>query len=438
MKRPVLVCIVTFLLCVSITIVSIVADESSVGECREYDDKTGQCKSSEEAQKTHHQDQKKKTSTCVTVAVTPNSTGLFHDAAVLKMYVGSDVSLFTMPTTARTSECQVRIFLEQTPSYLVSSSSGSPPNLHKDWISEPSSSGERNWVMINPDQFYDELLYQPNLELVLCKTHLCVDFIKKARTRLKVQVPILYMGFTSIVDNVKGDSSGDSGSDSDGPQKEAFNSFLHIAGQSPFKGTVAVIQAWIHNPHWPKLTVTSFNNHLLNLVLGKFYQDGMKLPPNLEHVDRKLRPSEIAHLRTNHSIHLCTSSMEGFGHYLNEARAVGALVVSTDYPSMNEFFEEDPTSGILVKPSKLETWKDYMVAALVDAEGIQSAVTQILSMTMEDRAAMGVRAKQAYEKDRHTFAKMAKKLQCLASRHTCHRDDNVETCAATCGISHLD
>jgi multisubunit Na+/H+ antiporter MnhB subunit len=46
------------------------------------------------------------------------------------------------------------------------------------------------------------------------------------------------------------------------------------------------------------------------------------------------------------------SEREGFGHYINEARAVGAFVISTDHPPMNELVT--PERGALVKPTRVE------------------------------------------------------------------------------------
>lgn len=44
----------------------------------------------------------------------------------------------------------------------------------------------------------------------------------------------------------------------------------------------------------------------------------------------------VTAVQAEHPIHVCASEREGFGHYINEARAAGALVVSTDHPPMNE------------------------------------------------------------------------------------------------------
>jgi glycosyltransferase involved in cell wall biosynthesis len=54
-------------------------------------------------------------------------------------------------------------------------------------------------------------------------------------------------------------------------------------------------------------------------------------PPQL------LAPAQLRQLQTDTPVHICPSQSEGWGHTINEARAVGALVLTTDYPPMNEF-----------------------------------------------------------------------------------------------------
>ncbi|GLE06529.1 hypothetical protein PINS_up015855 [Pythium insidiosum] len=43
---------------------------------------------------------------------------------------------------------------------------------------------------------------------------------------------------------------------------------------------------------------------------------------------------------------LCPSVMEGYGHYINQARAAGGLILAPDTPPMNELVTED--SGVLI------------------------------------------------------------------------------------------
>lgn len=47
--------------------------------------------------------------------------------------------------------------------------------------------------------------------------------------------------------------------------------------------------------------------------------------------------TQVRRFQSEHPIHICASEREGFGHYLNEARAAGAFIITTDHPPMNEF-----------------------------------------------------------------------------------------------------
>lgn len=51
------------------------------------------------------------------------------------------------------------------------------------------------------------------------------------------------------------------------------------------------------------------------------------------------------------------SEREGFGHYLNEARSVGALILTTDHAPMSKLI--DGTNGILVRPEERCSYYDW-------------------------------------------------------------------------------
>jgi glycosyltransferase involved in cell wall biosynthesis len=45
---------------------------------------------------------------------------------------------------------------------------------------------------------------------------------------------------------------------------------------------------------------------------------------------------ELARLQLGSGVHVCPSEREGYGLYISEARAAGALVIAPDHPPMNE------------------------------------------------------------------------------------------------------
>lgn len=66
---------------------------------------------------------------------------------------------------------------------------------------------------------------------------------------------------------------------------------------------------------------------------------------------------EIRALQARFPAHACPSEREGFGHYLNEARAAGAAVLSTDHPPMSEMVRHGG-SGVLVRPERTGSYPE--------------------------------------------------------------------------------
>jgi glycosyl transferase family 1 len=107
--------------------------------------------------------------------------------------------------------------------------------------------------------------------------------------------------------------------------------FLHVAGESEFKNTEAVIGAWRL-----KLIQNVFKRPPLTVVTRqKKYQD---LCEGVEGVTCITRASEeeLVQLMNSHLFHLIPSAYEGFGHALHEGVGCGALVITTDAPPMSE------------------------------------------------------------------------------------------------------
>ena len=344
--------------------------------------------------------------------VTPDSTGLQHDAIILERFLeSSKTTLLSQapPPPANDHSC-VYLYLEVSPMNL-------PPYAHPGWNNHHKQSC-RVALMVNTDQFTTELLETDNLELILCKTRQCVEWVDRAQrlyrqtresTSNKPQppVPIVYIGFTSEIPSPTATSH-------DTSSLARFDKFLHVAGKSPHKGTMSIVQAWIQHSEWPTLTLTSFHNPAVSAILTNLQQrHGLqRLPPNIEHFNYKLNKTQMANILRSHGVHLCPSGMEGFGHYINEGRAVGALVVTTDYPAMNEIVVNE-TIGILVQPTELLPWHNGLPYAHVDADAIAHTMTsKILSKSRQERADIGARARRAFHHDEAEFAKRARHVYC--------------------------
>jgi glycosyltransferase involved in cell wall biosynthesis len=161
-----------------------------------------------------------------------------------------------------------------------------------------------NWVMPNPEWWLDEYrTCLPDISLILCKTrHAFELFQALAGSRAQ------YTGFVAR--------------DLYQPHVTRKKRFLHVAGNSQMKNTEAILTAWKDLPY--RLTVVSphYGAEAAGIDRVKIY----------DHVSDE----ELRRLMNSRQFHLCPSKYEGFGHYIHEALGVGAVVIASNAPPMNE------------------------------------------------------------------------------------------------------
>lgn len=217
-----------------------------------------------------------------------NGVGLQREYEIIRDVLASAGHAVTGVDFQRTAGClpaEVNLFLETV-------------------VPSVFGAARENWVMPNPEWWSDE--YQrsmPNLTRVLCKTRHAYDLFRElAGDRA------CYVGFMSR--------------DLHQPDIERKPRFLHLAGNSQIKNTEVILKAWKELPY--RLTVVS----------PHFHREASKL----RHVKAYDRVSEekLRQLMNSRQFHLCPSKYEGFGHYIHEALGVGAVVVTSDAPPMNE------------------------------------------------------------------------------------------------------
>jgi glycosyltransferase involved in cell wall biosynthesis len=114
-------------------------------------------------------------------------------------------------------------------------------------------------------------------------------------------------------------------------------------------------------------------------------------------------------------MHVCPSVREGFGHYLNEARAVGALVVTVDHPPMNELVR--PQHGLLVPTVLTKSEPGTELSSLADlnghvsAEGLCDAVAKGLALSQQDKQQMRAAARAAFRNEKAAFLHRMQQLK---------------------------
>jgi glycosyltransferase involved in cell wall biosynthesis len=159
------------------------------------------------------------------------------------------------------------------------------------------------------------------------------------------------------------------------------------------KGTAAINAAWLRHPEWPRLTIYWHEpNARVNTA------------PNIEWVKSIVTDQELQRAQNAHGIHLCPSEAEGLGHYLLEAMACKALVVSTDAPPMNELVAAD--RGILARYDRAAP-QGAGTNFYVDPDDLELKVAGILAVDDAHRRVLGERARAWYlANDRETPHRM--------------------------------
>jgi glycosyltransferase involved in cell wall biosynthesis len=173
-----------------------------------------------------------------------------------------------------------------------------------------------------------------------------------------------------------------------------FNSFYHAKGHSGLKGTPQLLECWSMHPEWPVL-------HFVAQESRKDYQSIFRGPAeNIKFYEKFLPMQELRQLQFTSGVHLCPSIREGFGHYINEARALGAIVITNDFGPMNEFVSEN--SGFLAAPRSLYK-EDYQllepVQITLSPENICEAIENLMKKSIAEREEMSREARRLYLED---------------------------------------
>jgi glycosyltransferase involved in cell wall biosynthesis len=222
------------------------------------------------------------------------------------------------------------------------------------------SLSRENWLMPNSEwwnSINDRFL--PQFTKILAKTRDC-ERIWKAKLATDRPERVIYTGFEAR--------------DVYDPAIEKENKFLHLAGESEFKGTQAVIEAW-RLPNWSlkplPLTVVTRQKRFQDLCVGV---EGVTC------IADKVSEDELKRLLNSHRFHLLPCRYEGFGHALNEGVMCGGLVITTDAPPMNEFVGVQADWG--VRPSRRE---QRSLATLYDVTASDVCASVMRALASLDR-----------------------------------------------------
>jgi hypothetical protein len=297
---------------------------------------------------------------------------------------------------------------------------------------------DKSYIFINQEYMadwdYDRM--KDKTVIPLCKTHVSYKQLKHLGINTTK-----YIGFGNDTQILQTDIH----------KHKIPNLFVHIAGQSPLKGTITIIKTWNDKHIKEPLIITAKNQYGGNTKLFNYWKslrptkikglpdiDGLKsawnthLPnadiPSFEKVgsiylcDKTLDINIIRFLQNIADIHMCPSAIEGWGQYIDEGRRTKSLVLTLDAPPMNELI--DVKSGVLVPSMKGPStkqilppnWTQYLSkfankdTYTANVNNMYMKIQDILKMTESEKRKMGENAFAKSAKDYEFFEKNFMKL----------------------------
>ncbi|KAG2763024.1 hypothetical protein PC129_g9111 [Phytophthora cactorum] len=282
------------------------------------------------------------------------------------------------------------------------------------------------YLMPNIEMYELDEKHYWRADAILCKTALCARYLTKwlRQEGNPRGTRIVYTRHTTT--NLA--LTANNASKANELSKKNFSdvAFLHTAGKSVQKGTRQVLDCWLSRPDFPRLDFymdqelfdTAFNN----------YEERINESSNVYLHTGRLSAEEFGRVITQGRYFLCPSIMEGYGHYINQARSANAFIITTNAAPMNELIT--PSSGALVKAKTLAYGEQFMggvsskkhalrnISGLVgkfERDDMCDAVVSVLkNSTTEEREQRANRALQQYYFDIVFFAHKMQELRTFA------------------------
>lgn len=233
-----------------------------------------------------------------------------------------------------------------------------------------------------------------HMDYLFAKTQITIDYCQKLKNEHNFKYKIVYTKHTSIVSPIH--------LMVDIPRDNV--SWLHAAGQSNWKQTDTVLDAWLGHPEWPHLVVTCGGTCLTN----DFLQEKLNRYPNYRYAKNVTileKVDDIDRLTYQFFNHVCPSIVEGYGQYINQARAYGCFIVTSDYPPMNELITKE--SGYLIPCSKLEDKPRTLdiKMCLINTEDFSNHMKMVFQIPLKTRIERARKVFDKYQEDTQYFYK---------------------------------
>ena len=170
-----------------------------------------------------------------------------------------------------------------------------------------------------------------------------------------------------------------------------YDFFAHMPGKSKTRHTQEIINIWHKNKSLPQIRVQLYGDLSIPqwLKLGK-----------LELYMGFIPEDAYSQLAENFGIHLCTSQMEGFGHYINESRHSAALILTLDAPPMNELIDKD--RGLMI-PFEKKMAHNQGERFMANEDAIAACIDTALTLSLNQRIELGENSRVRFLEERANF-----------------------------------
>ena len=225
------------------------------------------------------------------------------------------------------------------------------------------------------------------VDLVLCKSRYATAIFERY-----VGPRAQYIGFASNSLSLFDFSQ-------DGNKKD-FALFLHVAGGSQSKGTSRLIDVWRSLEDPPKLIIVQREGNAPNPSL---------LPESIDLITKYLPEDDLNKLKMEAGIHICPSESEGFGHNIFQGMLCGSVVITTNFPPMNELVNAQ--RGYLVEIDSVEP-RRLGHTAKVSESVLADTISEIRATDMESLRLLGLSAKKFAEVEAADFRERFQRMIC--------------------------
>jgi hypothetical protein len=247
-------------------------------------------------------------------------------------------------------------------------------------------------LMINHELFNqneEELEVLREIDIIISRTEIGYNFAEEIKKKNNLKYEIRLIKFTSDFPVIK--------------IEKDYTRILHSAGEHHWKQTDSIIKCWKKYNDFPEIIITCTDQCYRNIM--KLLKD---IPNNVKIYNKLIPYNEYIELKNKIGYHLCPSIVEGYGHYLNEARKVKSLVITSNMAPMNELINKQ--SGILLNCDEIGKKKNGVDLCIINEDTMYKGIKEALSIIQNDRDKMIEEAYNNFVKDSNYFEEIIIKI----------------------------